>query len=183
MPSWPIEMPSETVIVPNSRPTPPARTTPSLAAAASRRSDALHGVISFHALAIATWGFSQSSSVRPTARSIARDAARWMPSVTSRERGLMSTGVSEFPVMGRTLIPQADPIAIDQPSSRERVFLSTRSRLDEEQTGQTGVAPSGQQQCRVAQTLPTPIRANSLRQFQRNTPQYCNQRRKPRHIP
>lgn len=57
----------------------------------------LHGVISFHAEAMPTWGFSQSSSVRPTARNMARDAAFWMPSVTSRDRGLMSTGVSGEP--------------------------------------------------------------------------------------
>ena len=55
----------------------------------------LHGVISFHDEAMPTCGFSQSSSVRPTARSIALDAAFWMPSVTSRERGLMSTVVSD----------------------------------------------------------------------------------------
>jgi hypothetical protein len=68
--------------------------TPSLAAAVSRRIDALHGVISFHDDAMPTCGLSQSSSVRPTARSIAREAAFWMPSVTSRERGLTSTAVA-----------------------------------------------------------------------------------------
>ena len=43
MPSWPIEMPSETEIVPNSSGTPPACRTPSLARFASRSSDRLHG--------------------------------------------------------------------------------------------------------------------------------------------
>jgi hypothetical protein len=93
IPSWPIEMPSDTVIVPNSSATPPAARTPSFAAAASRLIDTLHGVISFHDDAIPICGLSQSSSVRPTARSIERAAAFWIPSVTSRERGLMSTGV------------------------------------------------------------------------------------------
>ncbi len=65
MPSCPIEMPSDTVIVPNSSATPPARRTPSLAAAVSRRIDMLHGVISFHDDAMPTCGLSQSSSVRP----------------------------------------------------------------------------------------------------------------------
>ena len=68
-------MPSLTVMVPNSSGTPPAARTPSLAAAVRRRSDTLQGVISFHDEATPTWGFSQSSSVRPTARNMARDAA------------------------------------------------------------------------------------------------------------
>ena len=46
----------------------------------------LHGVISFHELAMPTCGLTQSSSVSPTARSIARAAAFGLPSVTSRER-------------------------------------------------------------------------------------------------
>ena len=70
-----MEIPSLTVIVPNSRATPPAERTPSLAAAVKRRIDILQGVISFHEDATPTWGFSQSSSVSPTARSMARDAA------------------------------------------------------------------------------------------------------------
>ena len=93
MPSWPIEMPSLTVIVPNSSGTPPAPRTPTLAASVRRRIDMLHGVISFHDEATPICGLSQSSSVSPTARNIAREAAFWMPSVTSRLRGLTSTGV------------------------------------------------------------------------------------------
>ena len=54
----------------------------------------LHGVISFHELAMPICGLARSSSVNPIARSIARDAAFWIPSVTSRERGLTSTGWS-----------------------------------------------------------------------------------------
>ena len=92
IPSWPIEMPSETVIVPNSRATPPASRMPARTSSASARSVMLQGVISFHELAMPTCGFTQSSSVSPTARSIARAAAFCGPSVTSRERGLMSTG-------------------------------------------------------------------------------------------
>ena len=92
IPSWPIEMPSDTVIVPNSRATPPASRMPALTSSASARSVMLHGVISFQELAMPTCGFTQSSSVSPTARSIARAAAFGLPSVTSRERGLMSTG-------------------------------------------------------------------------------------------
>ena len=47
MPSWPMEMPSETEIVPNSSGKPPAARTPSLARLASRSSERLQGVISF----------------------------------------------------------------------------------------------------------------------------------------
>ena len=86
-------MPSLTVMVPNSIGNPPAERTPSLTCSASLRSVMLHGVTSFHALAMAICGFTQSLSVMPTARSMARAGALVMPSVTSRLRGLMSTGV------------------------------------------------------------------------------------------
>ena len=83
MPSWPIEMPSETAMVTNSIGKPPASRTPSLARLARRSSDMLHGVTSFHDDATPTWGLSQSSSVMPMARSMARAGARSNPSVTS----------------------------------------------------------------------------------------------------
>lgn len=93
MPSWPIEMPSDTEIVPNSSGYPPAACTPSFDAFARRSSDRLHGVISFHDEATPICGFSQSSSPMPTARSMPRAAVRSRPSVTSRLRGFTS-GVS-----------------------------------------------------------------------------------------
>src|SRR4051794_21449850 len=83
-------MPSETEMVPNSSATAPAARTPSFARLANRSSDRLHGVISFHDDATPICGLSQSSSVRPTARSMARAGARSIPSVTSRLRGLRS---------------------------------------------------------------------------------------------
>ena len=43
----------------------------------------LQGVTSFQLLATPTWGLSQSSSVMPTARSMARAGARSYPPVTS----------------------------------------------------------------------------------------------------
>jgi len=55
-----------------------------------RRGACCRGVTSFHELATATWGFDQSSSVMPTARSMARAGARSYPSVTSRLRRSMS---------------------------------------------------------------------------------------------
>jgi hypothetical protein len=46
-------------------------------------------VISFQDEATPICGLSQSSSVMPTARSIARAGARWSPSVTSVLRGFL----------------------------------------------------------------------------------------------
>ncbi len=60
MPTWPIEIPSDTLIVPNSSGYPPAACTPSLTALASRSSDRLHGVISFQLDATPICGFAQS---------------------------------------------------------------------------------------------------------------------------
>ena len=48
MPSCPMAIPSETEIVQNSIPKPPAANTPSFALSAKRLSDMLQGVISFH---------------------------------------------------------------------------------------------------------------------------------------
>ena len=75
-------------MVPNSIGKPPACRTPSLAALASRSSERLQGVISFQDEATPICGLLMSSSVIPTARSIARAGARWSPSVTSVLRGL-----------------------------------------------------------------------------------------------
>ncbi len=105
IPSWPIEMPSLTVIVPNSRGNPPPSRTPTLTCSASLRSVMLHGVTSFHDEAMAICGLSQSSSVMPTARSIARDGALVIPSVTSRERGFTSTGVSVLASLMTARVP------------------------------------------------------------------------------
>ena len=82
MPSWPMEMPSETAMVMNSRGKPPAARTPSLALLARRSRGRLHGVTSFHDETTPICGLSQSSSVIPTARSMARAGARVGPSVT-----------------------------------------------------------------------------------------------------
>ena len=87
MPSWPIEMPSETAIVVNSIGKPPAAWTPSFASRASRASGRLQGVTSFQEEATPTCGLPKSCSVMPTARSIARAGARSKPSVTSVLRG------------------------------------------------------------------------------------------------
>ena len=83
MPSWPIEIPSETATVTNSKGKPPASRMPTLARLASRSRGRLQGVTSFQDDATPIWGLSQSSSVIPTARSMARAGAFSGPSVTS----------------------------------------------------------------------------------------------------
>ena len=95
IPSWPIEIPSLIAIVTNSSGNPPASRTPSFARFARRSSGMLHGVTSFQLDATPTCGLSQSSSVMPTARSMARAPDFSMPSVTSRLRGFMSSGMTE----------------------------------------------------------------------------------------
>src|ERR1700712_654075 len=83
-------MPSDREMVPSPMGKPPAACTPSLTALASRSSDRLHGVISFHDAATPICDLTQSSSPMPTARSIPRAAVCSRPSVTSRLRGLTS---------------------------------------------------------------------------------------------
>ena len=100
MPSWPIEMPSLTAMVTNSIGKPPAARTPSFARLASRSSGMLHGVTSFQLEATPTWALPQSSSVMPTARSIARAPARSMPSVTSKLCGFIFSGIGGERTLG-----------------------------------------------------------------------------------
>jgi hypothetical protein len=54
---------------------------------ASRFSDRLQGVISFHDEATPICGLAKSASSMPTARNMPRAPARSMPSVTSKLRG------------------------------------------------------------------------------------------------
>ncbi len=81
---------------------------------------------SFHDDATATWGLSQSSSVMPIARSMARAGARLGPSVTSRLRGLMSTGVSPWSLV---MVGQATGVPETAPSPL-RAALGRRSEHD-----------------------------------------------------
>ena len=56
MPSWPIAMPSVTVMVVNSRGVPPALSTPRLTAWAWRPRAMLQGAVSFHVVTTPTSG-------------------------------------------------------------------------------------------------------------------------------
>ncbi len=85
IPSVPIVTPSVTEIVLNSIGVPPAARMPSLTNSASRRWLRLHGIVSIHVVPTPTSGLARSSSVNPTALSMARAPARSGPSVRPAE--------------------------------------------------------------------------------------------------
>src|SRR6185436_12724548 len=78
-------MPSETVIVLNKTLFAPAPSAPALAWRANPSMCMLHGVTIFQVDAIPTWGLAKSSSLKPTARNMARLGACVSPSTTTRE--------------------------------------------------------------------------------------------------
>src|SRR5580658_6521856 len=92
MPGEPIEMPSDTVMVLNKTPLPPAASAPATASRARSAICMLHGVMFAHVEAIPICGLVKSASWNPTARNIARDGACFTPSTTRREfsRGSVS---------------------------------------------------------------------------------------------
>ena len=92
MPSVPIVTPSDTEIVLNSIGVPPAARMPSFTNSASRRWLKLQGIVSIHVVATPTIGLARSSSVNPTALSMARAAARSGPSVRAAEWRLAGIG-------------------------------------------------------------------------------------------
>src|SRR5690606_6787295 len=85
MPSVPLAMPSEMVMVLKITPLPPAASAPRAASSARPLMCMLHGVTLLQVEAMPICGFLKSSSVKPTARSIARPGALLMPSTTSAE--------------------------------------------------------------------------------------------------
>src|SRR3989338_1895231 len=85
IPSLPMEIPSEIVMVLKITALPPAALAPWAALSASTLMCMLHGVTMDHVDAMPIWGFLKSSSLNPTARSMARLGARSSPSVTMLE--------------------------------------------------------------------------------------------------
>jgi hypothetical protein len=85
MPSVPIDMPSEMVMVLKITALPLAWLAPSAAFSASLSMCMLQGVTMLQVEAMPIWGFLKSASSKPTARSIARLGARSTPSTTSEE--------------------------------------------------------------------------------------------------
>ena len=81
MPSVPIEMPSEIVIVPNICGIAPAACAACSARVANVPNPALQGVIVLYALAIPIIGLLKSPSPKPTARNMARLGERCTPCV------------------------------------------------------------------------------------------------------
>ena len=85
MPSEPIDMPSETVIVLKVTALPRALFTPWATWLASSLMWILQGVTSLQVEAMPICGFLKSLSLKPTARSMARLGARVTPSTTTDE--------------------------------------------------------------------------------------------------
>ena len=96
IPSVPMDTPSETATVLNSMGTPPAARTPSFTLAESRRRWKLHGITSIQVLAMPTSGLLRSSSVSPTALSMARDGARSGPWVMVRLCRLSGSAIAVY---------------------------------------------------------------------------------------
>src|SRR5581483_11508316 len=82
IPSVPIEMPSEMVMVLKTTAFPPASFTPNSASNASLSMCMLHGVTMLQVDAMPTCDFLKSSDLKPTACNIARLGARSTPSTT-----------------------------------------------------------------------------------------------------
>jgi hypothetical protein len=85
MPGVPMEIPSETVMVLKMTALPPATSVAAAACLASSSMCMLQGVTILQVEAIPTCGRAKSSSLKPTARSIARLGACSTPSTTTRE--------------------------------------------------------------------------------------------------
>ena len=85
IPSVPIEMPSEMVMVLKMMDLPPASSAPAAASRARRSMCMLHGVTMLQVEAMPIWVFLKSRLVNPSACSMARLGARSGPSTTMAE--------------------------------------------------------------------------------------------------
>ena len=85
MPSVPLAMPSDMVMVLKITPLPPAAFAPFSASSASLLMCMLQGVTLAQVEAMPICGFLKSSSVKPTARNMARAGAASTPSTTREE--------------------------------------------------------------------------------------------------
>src|SRR5689334_11807117 len=92
-------MPSETVMVLNRTPLPPAPSAPAIASLASSLMCMLQGVRLAQVEATPICGFWKSASWKPTARSIAREGVCFAPSTTRREYCRASTPLVFFVVI------------------------------------------------------------------------------------
>src|SRR4029077_635435 len=94
-----------------------------------RSSGMLHGVNSFQLDATPTWALPQSSSVMPTARSIARAPARSIPSVTSKLCGFIFSGIGKgaYPWAMSVLVATSDGYHIFTSSGKHLTALEGRA--------------------------------------------------------
>jgi len=97
IPSVPIEIPSEMVMVLKITAFPPAASAPPAASRASLSICMLHGVTMLHVEAIPICDFLKSRLVNPTACSIARLGARSTPSTTMAECSRFVIGLETGP--------------------------------------------------------------------------------------
>ena len=111
MPSVPIEMPSEMVMVLNTTALPPFSLMPWATLTANWSMCMLHGVTMLQVEATPIWGFWKSSFLKPVAYSIPRLGARSIPSTTMEEKGRGSESVLDL----------AGALAVD------RRFIAARS--------------------------------------------------------
>src|SRR5476651_2432684 len=93
MPSVPMLMPSEMVMVPKTMALPPAALAPASASSASLSRCMLQGVTMDQREAMPTMGFLKSASEKPTGRSMERAPARAGPSVRMEEWGRRGSGL------------------------------------------------------------------------------------------
>ena len=127
IPSVPMEMASETVMVPNSKGEPPDARTPTLISSTSGLMPALQGVTSLWVEATPTNGASISASDMPIARIMERWGARITPSVVSQDRHL--PGARPFRLLPARLV---DCVAICSALSVKysRIDVSILRRLN-----------------------------------------------------
>ena len=143
MPVVPIETPSETEIVLNSIGVPPARADALLDVLASTRWLRLHGIVSIQVVATPTSGFARSSSVKPTAFSIARAGARSTPSVSAALRRLAGSVGCVETLMRAALLPAATPKRQDRRGVREAALRAPRDDVRRRRPARPRRRPTG----------------------------------------
>src|ERR1700679_1842584 len=119
MPGVPMEIPSDTVIVPKVMAFAPAPSAPAATSRASSSICILQGVKLLHVDATPTCGFSKSALPNPTARSIDRFGACFSPSTTRREWRRVSTA-ADFLGM---------PSSLRNAEALDQVSIDTAQRL------------------------------------------------------
>ena len=129
MPSWPIAIPSQTPITPNSKGTPPPAAIPSRTRSASWRRWTWPGTAVDQAFAIPMNGRSISRSVTPSDRRSDRFGARWYPTFVSSLRMVhwMRSGPAKAYGSPIRISPASASTVASTPSGRSAIGRSGRS--------------------------------------------------------